>query len=42
MAERRMFTKKITDSDPFTEMPLSAQAALAKSNPELYKKLTNR
>ena len=26
MAERRMFTKKITDSDPFTEMPLSAQA----------------
>lgn len=26
MAERRMFTKKITNSDPFTEMPLSAQA----------------
>lgn len=26
MAERRMFTKKITDSDPFTDMPLSAQA----------------
>ncbi len=26
MADRRMFTKKITDSDPFTEMPLSAQA----------------
>ena len=26
MAERRMFTQKITDSDAFTEMPLSAQA----------------
>ena len=26
MAERRMFTKKIVESDPFTEMPLSAQA----------------
>lgn len=25
MAERRMFTQKITDSDAFTEMPLSAQ-----------------
>lgn len=25
MAERRCFTKKITDSDAFTEMPLSAQ-----------------
>lgn len=26
MAERRMFTTKIVESDPFTEMPLSAQA----------------
>ena len=26
MAERRMFTKKITDSDAFTEMPSAAQA----------------
>ncbi len=26
MAERRMFTGKIVKSDPFTEMPLSAQA----------------
>lgn len=26
MAERRMFTKKIVESDAFTEMPLSAQA----------------
>jgi hypothetical protein len=26
MAEKRMFTQKIIDSDPFTEMPLSAQA----------------
>ena len=26
MAERRMFTKKITDSDAFLDMPLSAQA----------------
>ena len=26
MAERRMFTIKIVESDPFTEMPLSAQA----------------
>lgn len=26
MAERRMFTQKITDSDAFVEMPLSAQA----------------
>lgn len=26
MAERRMFTKKITDSDAFTELPSSAQA----------------
>ena len=26
MAEKRMFTQRITDSDPFTEMPLSAQA----------------
>jgi hypothetical protein len=26
MAERRMFTQKIVGSDPFTEMPLSAQA----------------
>ena len=26
MADKRMFTKKITDSDAFTEMPLSAQA----------------
>lgn len=26
MAERRMFTQKIVESDPFTEMPLSAQA----------------
>ena len=26
MAEKRMFTRKITDSDPFAEMPLSAQA----------------
>jgi hypothetical protein len=25
MAEKRMFTKKITDSDDFTEMPASAQ-----------------
>lgn len=28
--------------EQFRQMPLSAQAALAKSNPELYKKLTNR
>ena len=26
MAEKRMFTQKITDSDPFLDMPLSAQA----------------
>ena len=26
MAERRMFTKKITDSDSFIELPSSAQA----------------
>ena len=26
MAERRMFTKKIIDSDPFLDMPLSAQS----------------
>ena len=26
MADKRMFTKKITDSDAFTDMPLSAQA----------------
>jgi hypothetical protein len=26
MAEKRMFTKKITDSDAFLEMPLSSHA----------------
>ena len=26
MAERRMFTKKVTNSDAFIDMPLSAQA----------------
>ena len=26
MAERRMFTQKITESDAFLDMPLSAQA----------------
>lgn len=25
MSSKRMFTAKITDSDPFTDMPLSAQ-----------------
>lgn len=32
MAERRMFTKKITNSDPFTEMPDEAyEIALKRS-----------